>query len=64
MNIQKIEGLIKQCISIPKKPQYNIGLKTTEEVKEYFPGFLSFTYSTEQQIPRPVDKRRKRRCSI
>ena len=36
------------------------GLKHPEEVEEYFPGFLSFTDSTEQQIPRPVDKDRRK----
>jgi DDE superfamily endonuclease len=33
---------------------------TTEEVEQYFPGFLSFVDSTEQQIPRPVDKDRRK----
>ena len=33
---------------------------TTEEVEEYFPGLLSFTDCTEQQIPRPVDKDRRK----
>ena len=28
-------------------------------MKKYFPGFLSFAYSTEQLIPRPVDKKEK-----
>ena len=32
-----------------------------EEVEKYFPGFLAFTYSTEQQIPRPVDKNRRKK---
>ena len=35
-------------------------LKTPEEVEKYFPGFLSFVDSTEQQIPRPVDKDRRK----
>jgi hypothetical protein len=35
-------------------------LRTPEEVEKYFPGFLSFIYSTEQQIPRPIDKKRKK----
>ena len=35
-------------------------LKTPQEVEQYFPGFLSFIDSTEQQIPRPVDKRKKK----
>ena len=32
---------------------------TTEEVEQYFPGLLSFTDSTEQQIPRLDKDRRK-----
>ncbi len=55
--------MIRQCVPIPQKI-YKITkrLKTLqEEVEQYFPGFLSFIDSTEQQIPRPaVDKRRKK----
>jgi len=55
-----IEGLIRLCLPIPQKT-YPITkrLKTLEEVEKYFPGFLAFTDSTEQQIPRPIDKRRR-----
>jgi hypothetical protein len=36
-------------------------LKTTEEVEKYFPGFLAFIDTTsEQQIPRPADKERRK----
>ena len=58
-DIQKIESLVRQCLPIPQK-LYNITkrLKTSEEVEQHFPGFLSFTDSTEQQIPRPVNKTR------
>src|SRR5215211_2375675 len=58
-DIQKIEGLIRECIPIPQKI-YSITkrLKTSEEVEKYFPGFLAFIDCTEQQIPRPVDKER------
>ena len=35
-------------------------VKTSEEVERYFPGFLAFIDSTEQQIPRPVDKNRRK----
>jgi hypothetical protein len=35
-------------------------LKTLEEVEKYFPGFLAFTDCTEQQIPRPIDKNRRK----
>lgn len=60
-DIQKIESLIRKCIPIPQKI-YNITkrLQTPEEVEQYFPGFLSFVDSTEQQIPRPIDKKRKK----
>jgi hypothetical protein len=60
-DIQKIESLIKQCLPIPDK-FYNITkrLKTLDEVEQYFPGFLAFTDSTEQQIPRPINKERKK----
>ncbi len=60
-DIQKIEPLVRQCVPIPQKT-YNITnrLKTPEEVEKYFPGFLAFTDSTEQQIPRPVDKERRK----
>jgi hypothetical protein len=34
--------------------------QSTDEIEEYFPGFLSFIDSTEQQIPRPIDKRRRK----
>jgi hypothetical protein len=59
-DIQKIEGLIRQCLPIPQKI-YNITkrLKTPEEVELYFPGFLAFIDSTEQQIQRPIDRRKK-----
>jgi hypothetical protein len=31
-----------------------------EEIERYFPGFLAFVDCTEQQIPRPIDKRRRK----
>ena len=55
--------MIKQCLPIPQK-LYKITkrLRTPEEVEEYFPGFIAFTDCTEQQIPRPVDKQRRKIC--
>ena len=61
-DIQKIEmSMVRQCVPIPQKT-YNITkrLKTPKEVEEYFPGFLSFIDSTEQQIPRPESKERSK----
>ena len=53
--------MIRKCVPIPQK-LYKITkrLKTSEEVEKYFPGFLAFTDCTEQQIPRPVDKERRK----
>ena len=34
--------------------------ENTEEVEKYFPGFIAFIDCTEQQIPRPVDKKRRK----
>src|SRR6478672_5672400 len=60
-DIQKIEKLIRECLPIPQKI-YNITkrLKTPQQVEKYFPGFLAFIDCTEQQIPRPIKKERKK----
>ncbi len=48
-DIQKIEGLIRQCVPIPQKTcKKTKRLKTIEEVEKYFPGFLAFIDCTEQ----------------
>jgi hypothetical protein len=60
-DIQKIESLIRQCIPIPQKTYNNTKrLKTLEAVEKYFPGLMAFTDCTEQQIPRPVDNKRRK----
>ncbi len=54
--------MIRQCVPIPQKI-YRLTkkrLKTLEEVEEYFPEFMAFIDCTEQQIPRPADKERKK----
>ena len=60
-DIQKIESLVRQCIPIPQKI-YSITkrLRTPDEVEQYFPGFLSFIDSTEQHVPRPINKQRRK----
>ncbi len=60
-DIQKIEGLIRQCLPIPQK-LYKVTkrLKTKEEVEEYFPGFMAFTDCTEQPIPRPKNRKKRK----
>ncbi len=58
---QKIEGLIRTCLPIPQN-LYKITkrLKTPEEIEEYFPGFMAFVDFSEQQIPHPKNKTRRR----
>ena len=36
-------------------------LRTINEVEHYFPGFKAFIDSTEQEIPRPKNKRKRRK---
>ena len=60
-DIQKIEGLVRKCLPIPQKI-YSITkrLRTPDDVEKYFPGFMVFIDSTEQQIPRPIDNKRRK----
>jgi hypothetical protein len=61
-DIQKIESLVRQCLPIPEK-LYKITkkrLRTPDEFEQYFPGFIAFIDSTEQQILSPVDKRKRK----
>jgi hypothetical protein len=53
--------MIRQCVPIPQKThQITKRLKSPEEVEKYFPGFLAFIDCTEQQIPRPVNKNKRK----
>ena len=60
-DIEKIESLIRECLPIPQK-LYKVTrrLKTKEEVEQYFPGFMAFTDCSEQPIPRPKNRLRRR----
>ena len=56
----EIESLIRQCLLIPQKI-YRITkrIQTSERNRVSFPGFMAFIDSTEQQIPRSTDNKRK-----
>ncbi len=60
-DIRVLEPLVKQCVPLPKK-LYNGArrARTIEEVEQYFPELKAFIDSTEQEIPRPKDKRRRK----
>jgi hypothetical protein len=61
-DISMLEPLIKLCVPLPKKLYKRTRrLRTIDEVEEeYFPGFKAFVDSTEQEIPRPKNKRRRK----
>ena len=58
-DISMLEPLIKLCVPLPKKlyKRTRRRLRTIGEVEEHFPGFKAFIDSTEQEIPRPKNKR-------
>jgi hypothetical protein len=60
-DIQKIEPLVRECVPIPQKMHKTAKrLRTPEEVEQYFPGFIAFVDCSEQQIPRPKNKERRK----
>jgi len=60
-DIRMIEPLVKECVPLPKKVHTLTGrLRTVEEVEKYFPGFRAFIDATEQEIPRPSDRKKRR----
>lgn len=60
-DIRYIEPLVRQCVPIPEKI-HNLTrrLRTIEEVEQYFPDFKAFIDATEQEIPRPGNKRKRK----
>jgi hypothetical protein len=60
-DISIIEPLVKLCVPLPKKLYKRTRrLRTIDEVEEYFPGFRAFVDSSEQEIPRPKNKRKRK----
>jgi DDE superfamily endonuclease/Helix-turn-helix of DDE superfamily endonuclease len=62
-DICMLEPLIKLCVPLPKKlyKRTRRRLRTIDEVERYFPGFKAFIDSSEQEIPRPENKRKRKR---
>jgi len=60
-NIRMLEPLVKTILPLPGKlHQRAARLGTLEEVEALFPGFKAFLDATEQEIPRPRDKGKRR----
>jgi hypothetical protein len=54
-------SLVRGCAPILQKIYKTTKrLRTQEEVERCFPGFISFTDCTKQQIPRPENRRRRK----
>ena len=54
-------NIVRKCLPIPQKT-YGLTkrLKTLKEVEKYFPGLMAFVDCTEQPIPRPADKNKRK----
>jgi hypothetical protein len=60
-NIRILEPLVTQVLPLPGKIHQRAGrLGTLDEVEALFPGFKAFLDATEQEIPRPKDKAKRR----
>ena len=60
-DIKKLEPLVNQVLPLPRKMQQKIKrLEKIDEIEEMFPGFKAFLDSTEQEIPRPKNRRRRK----
>ena len=63
--IRKLEPMVSESLPLPKKQNDKVRrLQTVDEIEAMFPGFKVFLDATEQEIPRPKNKRkRKAHCS-
>jgi len=60
-SIRKLEPLVQEILPTPtKQHQKTQRLTTIAEVEKLFPGFEAFIDATEQEIPRPKNKRKRK----
>jgi hypothetical protein len=60
-SIRKLEPLVNQVQPTPnKQTQKQTRLQTISEVEAMFPGFAAFIGATEQEIPRPKNKKKRK----
>jgi hypothetical protein len=60
-DIRKLEPLVTKVLPLPSKQHQKIKqLQSIDEIEEMFPGFKAFIDSTEQEIPRPKNRRRRK----
>ncbi len=59
-NIHRLEPIVRECIPLSRKIHEDVRrLNNLDDIERYFPGFKAFIDATEQEIPRPRDKRRR-----
>ena len=60
-DIRKLEPLLKEVLPTPKKLHDKARrLQTLQEIEAMFPGFKAFLDATEQEIPRPKNKLKRK----
>ena len=60
-DIRKLEPLVREVLPLPQKQNGKIKrLQSLDEIEAAFPGFKAFLDATEQEIPRPKNKRKRK----
>src|SRR4030066_136728 len=60
-DIRKLEPLVSGVLPLPKKEHDKVKrLETVDEIEAMFPGFKAFLDATEQEVPRPKNKRKRK----
>ena len=60
-DIRTLEPLVCEVLPLPKKQNDKVKrLQTVEEIEVMFPGFKAFLDATEQEIPRPHNKHKRK----
>jgi hypothetical protein len=60
-DIHKLEPLVKEVLPVPRKLHDKARrLQRIEEIEAMFPEFKAFTDATEQEIPRPQNKQKRK----
>jgi len=60
-NIRRIEPLVRETLPLPRKEYDKVKkIESVTELKEMFPDFTAFLDATEQEIPRPKNKHKRK----
>jgi hypothetical protein len=60
-DIRNLEPLVSEVLPLPKKEHDKVKrLETVDEIEAMFPGFKAFLDATEQEIPRPKNKHKRK----